>query len=150
MVNDGFSIICVYIYIFIIYHIPIEPERRTFQDVSRGKKFKKINVDIKKIKGQIFESSLELRTHMLTNATTAIDTMINDCEELAGAVFINVSQDYDVTEAVVEEKPVAETKTETKEDTQPEEQPDEAKDIESERAQKRIRQLVRQRKDLEY
>ena len=51
--------------------------------------------------------------------------------------------------AVVEEKPVAETKTETKEDTQPEEQPDEAKDIESERAQKRIRQLVRQRKDKE-
>ncbi len=39
--------------------------------------------------------------------------------------------------AVVEEKPVAETKTETKEDTQPEEQPDEAKDIESERAQKK-------------
>lgn len=53
-------------------------------------------------------------------------------------------------EAVVEEKPVAETKTETKkEDTQPEEQPDEAKDIESERAQKRIRQLVRQRKEKE-
>ena len=51
--------------------------------------------------------------------------------------------------AVVEEKPVAETKTETKEDTQPEEQPDEVKDIESERAQKRIRQLVRQRKDKE-
>ena len=52
-------------------------------------------------------------------------------------------------EAVVEEQPVAETKTETKEDTQPEEQPDEAKDIESERAQKRIRQLVRQRKEKE-
>tara|TARA_R100000995_G_scaffold22293_2_gene9481 strand:- start:5585 stop:6649 length:1065 start_codon:yes stop_codon:yes gene_type:complete len=53
-------------------------------------------------------------------------------------------------EAVVEEKPVAETKTETKkEDTQLEEQPDEAKDIESERAQKRIRQLVRQRKEKE-
>ena len=82
-----------------------------------------------------------------------IDTSQSETKEEEDKVDFEVektSEDKEEkVEAVVEEKPVAETKTETKEDTQPEEQPDEAKDIESERAQKRIRQLVRQRKEKE-
>ena len=83
-----------------------------------------------------------------------IDTSQSETKEEEDKVDFEVEnsskpEKEEKVEAVVEEQPVAETKTETKEDTQPEEQPDEAKDIESERAQKRIRQLVRQRKEKE-
>lgn len=53
---------------------------------------KKTSVDIKKIKGVLFETKEALRKHMLTNATVAIDTMISDCNILVDSIFKKIEK----------------------------------------------------------
>jgi len=56
---------------------------------------KNTKADIKKIKGIIFETKHNLKNHMLTNATSAINIMIKTCEEIANTVFMSKPENDD-------------------------------------------------------
>ena len=53
----------------------------------------KTTADISELKGQLFETTASLREHMLSNATNAIDKMINHASSLRDSVFEYVVQD---------------------------------------------------------
>ena len=80
------------------------------------------NADIKKVKGELFNSKQEVKKYMIDNAKTAIEQMIDLAEEMSINIFNVSSLDAPAYQTLTKEGVKVEDSTEKLQEVQP--QPD--------------------------